>query len=70
MIYATLLFSVGKMFGINPNARVHSVIKPQHISGFPSYLSGAGSLGSGRSPRNGGVDLSARTGGVVKIEEA
>ncbi len=46
------------------------MIKPRYLSGFPSYLSGAGSLGTGRSPRNGGVDLSARTGGVVKTEEA
>lgn len=50
MSYATLLLSVGKLLGCNWKARVHCVINPRHLSGFPSYLSGAGSLGSSRRP--------------------
>jgi len=43
-MYATLLLSVGKLLVCNWKARLHWVINHLHLSGSPSYLSGAGSL--------------------------
>lgn len=39
-------------------------MNPQHLSGFPSYLSGAGSLGSSRGPGGGAVPWDWACGSV------
>ncbi len=45
------------------------MIKPRHLSGFPSYLSGAGSLGSGRSLGNGGGTFQLERVGWLKLKK-
>ncbi len=53
MAQAALLLSVGKLLGRTWKTKVHWVIHPLHLSGFPSNLSGACNLGSeGSIPRD------------------